>query len=66
MYLYKSSAESCAADVCSVNCLSINGRQSQVKSNFIVVLLHVWTYSGTKCHVAEPRCYIPVPLLRDS
>ncbi len=31
MSLYKNSTESCAADVCSVNCLSINGRQSQVQ-----------------------------------
>ncbi len=26
---------------------------SQVKSKFIVIMLHVWTYSGTKCRVSQ-------------
>ncbi len=26
---------------------------SQVKLIFIVIPLHVWTYSGTKCHAAQ-------------
>ncbi len=26
---------------------------SQVESSFIVILLHVWTYSGTKCCVSQ-------------
>ncbi len=28
-------------------------KSSQVKSSFIVILLHVWTYSGMKCQVSQ-------------
>ncbi len=27
--------------------------KSQVKSSFIVIPLHVWTYSGTKCRASQ-------------
>ncbi len=28
---------------------------SQVKLSFIVIPLHVWTYSGTKCHASQDQ-----------
>ncbi len=28
-------------------------KSSQVKLSFIVIPLHVWTYSGTRCRVSQ-------------
>ncbi len=36
-----------------MNCVHILGLSSQVKLSFIVIALHVGTYSGTKRHASQ-------------
>ncbi len=37
----------------AVNVWSEKVKSSQVKLSFIVIPLHVWTYSGTRCRVSQ-------------
>ncbi len=32
---------------------NVDIKSSQVKLSFIVIPLHVWTYSGTRCRVSQ-------------
>ncbi len=37
----------------TILCLKYKTISSQVKLSFIVIPLHVWTYSGTRCRVSQ-------------
>ncbi len=40
-------------DLFQINAVLFNFLSSQVKLSFIVIPLHVWTYSGTRCHASQ-------------
>ncbi len=46
-----STTKSCCCNSCSMWFFIVLLKYH--KSSFIVILLHVWTYSGTKCHVSQ-------------
>ncbi len=43
----------CEMGASSRNTFSFSQISSQVKLSFIVSTLHVWTYSGTRCHASQ-------------
>ncbi len=50
---YDSIDKKCSSQVKSSQVKSSQVKSSQVKLSFIVILLHVWTYSGMRCRASQ-------------